>query len=388
MRTLSLITALAVTTSLGFAQSSTLPKGFDTKPGSTYFWAGFSVASSSTSAYKYYVARSVFLYDSSTFPWDPTKPKVIDKISFRRSATQPSGNATAHKAGWVVILSTSTQPANTPNTKFDDNHGSNKTVVFGTPTSPKQVTFLATPKPATGKAAPFDVTLDINNFVVPANSKTLVVEIRSYSSDVKSGTWYADCDLHPGTGYNGGTNSTFYSAHCINPKAFYSSRANFLNGNFGHIWRTGRKAGLPVIGIAGTRLATGVKVPNTASCEWHIQPLIYAFALTSNGPGNTSNPGQGGVYLDWGHIPNDPKLVGIKLAHQALIIDPAANALGIGITRGRESSIGTGYDAKVTKVSGVYSYGAANALGNTSIDPNKEVYSRYFYRRVPIIKIQ
>ncbi len=388
MRKFALLAAIAATSSLGFAQSSTLPKGFDTKPGTSYFWGGFSVAFSATSNYKYYVAREVFLYDASTFPWDPTKPKVIDKISFRRSATSPSGNATAHKAKWVVILSTSTQPAHQPNTKFDDNHGSNRTVVYGSPSAPKTVTFLATPKPAAGKAAPFDVTIDINNFVVPPNSKTLVVEIRSYDSDVKAGTWYVDCDLHAGTNYNGGTNTTFYSTHCINPKAFYSSRANYLNGNFGHVWRTGRKAGLTVIGIAGTRLAAGVKVPNTANCEWHINPLLYAITVTSNGPSNTSNPGQGGVYLDWGHIPNDPKLVGVKLAHQALIIDPTANALGIGITRGRETSIGTGYDPKLVKVSGVYSYGAANVLSNQKMDPNKEVYSRYFYRRAPIIKIQ
>ena len=388
MHRLSLIAALAITTSMGLAQSSTLPKGFDTKPGNNYFWGGFSIASTPTTAYKYYVARSVFLYDSATFPWDATKAKIIDKISFRRSATQPNANATAHKAGWVVIISTSTQPANTPNTKFDANHGSNKTVVFGSPTKPKLVSFLATPKPATGKAAPFDVTLDINNFVVPPNSKTLVIEIRSYSSDVKSGTWYADCDLQPGTGYNGGTNTTFYGTHCISPGAFYTNRANYLNNNFGHVWRTGRKAGLPVIGIAGTKLASGVKVPNTASCEWHINPLIYALAVTSNGPSNTANPGQGGVYLDWGRVPNDPKLVGIKLAHQALIIDPTANTLGIGITRGRETSIGSGYDLKVTKVSAVYSYGAQNILSNRIMDPNKETYSKYFYRRVPILKIQ
>ncbi len=373
---------------MGFSQSSTLPKGFDTKPGPSYFWGGFSIAGNSTTNFKYYVARTLFLYDASTFPWDATKKKVIDKISFRRSATQPNGNATAHKSKWVIILSTSTQPANQPNTKFDDNHGSNRTVVYGSPTNPKPVTFLATPKPAAGNAAPFDVTIDINNFVVPANSKTLVVEIRSYDSDVKVGLWNVDCDLHSGAGYNGGTNTVFYSTHCISPRAYYSSKSKYLNGNFGHVWRTGRKAGIPVIGIAGTRFTKGVKVPNTASCEWYINPMLYAFAITSNGPSNKVNPGQGGVYLDWGHIPNDPKLVGIKLSHQALIIDPTANALGIGITRGIESSIGTGYDAKLVKVSGVYCYGAANNFNNHKIDPNKEVYSRYFYRRAPIIKIQ
>ncbi len=388
MRKISVLAALLASTSFVSAQSSTLPKGFDSTPGTSFFWGGFSVAPSATSPVKYYMAREAFLYDASTFPWDPTKPKVIDKISFRRSGASPSTNATAHNAKWVVIMSTSSQPVNQPNTKIGDNHGSNKKVVWGSLTAPKAVAFLATPKPGTGKTAPFDVTLDIANFVVPPNTKTLVIEIRSYSSDVKSGIWYVDSVLHSGTGFNGGRYSLFYSTHCINPRSFFTSRANYLNGHLGHIWRTGRKAGLPVIGFAGSRLAKGVKVPNTAGCEWHINPLIATVTLTANGPSHPTNPGQGGAYLDWGHIPNLTSLVGVKIAHQAIIIDPSANALGIGITRAGESSIGTGYDPKLVKVSGPYSYGSSNTQSVRTIDPNKEVYGRFFFRRAPIIKIQ
>ncbi|GEM_PF-3072998 len=388
MSKIPFLAAIAATISFVPAQSSTLPKGFDQVPGNSFFWAGFSVAPSSTSTTKYYVSREAFLYDASTFPWDPKKPKVIDKISFRRSATSPSANATAHNAKWVVIMSTSNQPVHRPNTKIGDNHGANRKVVYGSMNNPKTVAFLATPKPGTGKTAPFDVTLDITNFIVPPNSKTLVIEIRSYSSDVKSGIWYVDSVLHSGTNFNGGRYSLFYSTHCINPKAFFSSRANYLNGHYGHIWRTFRKAGLPVIGFAGTRLAAGVKVPNTAGCLWHINPILTAVTLTENGPSNTSNPGQGAAYLNWGSIPNLASLVGVKLAHQAIIIDPAANALGIGITRAGEGSIGTGYDPKLVKVSGPYSYGASNSRSVRLMDPNKEIYGRFFFRRAPIIKIQ
>ncbi len=384
---LSLFATVALTASIGISQSNTLPKGYDTTPGTANFWAGFDIASSTTTTFKYYVARSLFMYDASTFPWDPKKPKVIDKISFRRSEAYPTtGASTAHKSKWVVILSTSNQPVHRPNTKFDANHGSNKKTVFGAKGA-QTVAFLATAQPAKGKTAAFDVTVDITNFLVPANSKTLVVEIRSYSSDVKVGKWRVDCVINSGTGYNGGTYSRFYNTHCIDPKAFYSSRANYLDGNLGHIWRTGRKQGLPVIGIAGTRLKAGIKVPGT-TCEWHISPVFYAVGVTSNGPKHATNPGQGGVYLDWGHIPPFASLVGVKVAHQTVIIDPAANKLGLGITRAGESSIGTGYDGKLVKVSAVYSYGAANSLANTNLDPDKETYSRYFYRRVPIMLIK
>ncbi len=382
-----LLSTLAVTASLGLSQASTtLPKGFDKTQGTSYFWSGFSVAPTTNLDYKYYTSRSVFLYDSSTFPWNPKSAKVIDKISFRRSHSNPAATAAAHKAKWVVIISTSNQPAHRPNTKFDDNHGSNKKVVFGAK-GPQEVKFLATPQPKAFTTAPFDVTVDITNFLVLPNTKTLVIEIRSYSSDVRFGDWYVDSAIYPGTGYNGGGYTLFYSTHCLAPRAFYSARASYLNGHLAHIWRTGRKGGLPVIGLAGTRMTTGIKVPNT-TCEWYINPMITAVTLTANGPGHATNPGQGTAYLDWGPIPPIASLVGIKVAHQALIIDPSANKLGIGITRGGETSIGTAYDNKYVNVGATYSFGPQNHRYNKFMDADKETYGRYFYRRVPIINIQ
>jgi hypothetical protein len=369
--------------------SSTLPKGWDTTegkdaygatPANSSFWANFDLGTTSTATYN--PAKTLAMYDSSLFSWNNATGTVITKISFRRDGVT-SNAATGHKKQWVVIMSTSSAiPASANFNDFDDNHGSNRTVVFGTAAAPKDVTFPATNKPTSGTAA-FNVVVTLDKpFVVPAKTKTLCIEIRSYKvTGATKGWWRADSVRWDGAGYNGGSFTRINTDHCVSPGIFYTSRAVTIGSNFGHIWRPSQSpGGKTVFTVIGLKATTPYLFPGSTLCKVHINPIVLVRSDTSETSGSYS------VYVDWGKIPYNTSFVGATLDHQSLFVDSAYKA-SAGLTRAGTSKIGIGYDKTKVPATTVYSYGANTTRYTGAVDPNAEPHPRYFYRRAVIIKI-
>jgi hypothetical protein len=371
------------------AQSSTLPKGWDTtegkdaygtSPANSYFWGNFDLGSTTTSTYN--PAKSLYMYDSSLFSWSNAAGTVITKISFRRDGVLANA-ATAHKKEWVVMMSTSSViPASANFNHFDENHGTNKSVVFGAVGTPKAVTFPATAKPTSG-TAPFNVVVTLDKpFVVPKNTKTLCIEIRSYKvTGATKGWWRCDSVRWDGAGYNGGSYALINTDHCVSPSIFFTSRAATIGSNFGHIWRPSQSpGGKTVFTVIGLKATTPYLFPGSTLCKVHINPIVLVRSDTSETSGSYS------VYVDWGKIPYNTSFVGATLDHQSLFVDAAYKA-SAGLTRAGTSKIGIGYDKTKVPAVAVYSYGANTTRYTGSVDPNTETHPRYFYRRAPIIKI-
>jgi hypothetical protein len=366
----------------------TLPKGWDTTEGvdtytpfaNSYFWAGFDLGTTNA---QYNPARTLFMYDSTTFPWSPANMHVITKLSFRRDGPAQAADSTAHTRKWVVIVSTNTHhPAQANFNHFESNHGTNRTEVFGKVGTPKDVVFSKTPQPTAPKTAPFDVSITLDKaFIVPANTKTLCIEIRSYAvTGATAGWWRVDSVRYPSTNYNGGSYTMINTNHCVSPPIYWTSRAMTIGSNFGHIWRPAQSpGGKQVLTWLGLRLTTPFKFPGT-QCDVHVFPII----LIRSDISETS--GAYGVYVDWGKIPLDTALVGAQVDHQSMFVDSAYPA-GVGLTRAGTSQVGTGYDPAVCPVSSCYSFGPNTTRYIPVMDPDNEPYPRYFYRRCPIIKI-
>lgn len=380
MRTASLCAVLALAGGLAAqAHVLTIPKGFDATEGNTNYHPGWDIKNFST---VYYPARTLDIYDTSILPWNTTADFTITKLTARRDGSFITTSTTAHTKDLVVIMSTNNDiPVNNPNwNHFDDNHGANRTEVVGTVATPKTITFPATPPPATG-TAPFNVVFTLDKpFTVPANSKNLLIEIRFYKSSVTTGRFRPDAQSWSGTGYNGGRYTLSNTNHCVSPSIFYTSRANTIGSNLGHIWRTSQApGGKPVIGVAGTKLASAIVIPKTNNCQWWTtNDLIIATA--------TETSGSYALYLDFGKVPRLPVFVGAKIAHQALVID-SHYPLTLGFTRGGVTTIGTGYDASRVFGSQMYSYGSNSSRYVPAVDPDKEVHPRFLFRRVPIFQV-
>jgi hypothetical protein len=369
--------------------STTLPKGWDSKEGTdTYspfanssFWCNFDLGPTTTKTYN--PAKGIYMYDSSTFPWNKANTHVITRISFRRDGPSHPAASTAHTRKWVVIMSTASHPPAQANfNNFSANHGANRTVVFGKVGTPKDVVFKKTSQPTSPKTAPFDVVVPFDTaFVVPPNAKTLCIEIRSYAvTGAPSGWWRVDSVRDSGTGYNGGRYSLINTDQCVAPSIFYTSRAMTIGSDFGHIWRPSQSpGGKQVLTWLGPKLTTPFTFPGTR-CKVHVFPVLAIRFDTSEKSGSYA------AYVDWGKIPLNAALVGASISHQSMFADPAYPG-GAGLTRGGTSTVGTGYNPAVVKISAAYSFGANTTRYTGSTDPDKEIHPRYLYRRVPIVKI-
>lgn len=394
MGKVSLFTILATCVASVSAQStsSTIPAGFDTTRGDAAVFAGFDVRTSATSTATYNPSIAIYAYDKTLIPANLAN-KPITQVSFRRDATFISGSTTAHtKDIFMRMSSRSTSAGDFDINGFDSNHGANVVDVFGTATAPKTVSFPATAAPGTGLTAPWNVVIKLDRAFLLRAGQTLNVEYRTYKTSIGSGVaarFRADGKIYPSSKYNGGTFALLNTEHCLAPRTFYTSRILDTGSTTGVIWRTGRKAGLPGIAFIGAKFPTPITVKGTGDssanpvippCRLLVSPDIFsAPALTE--------AGAGAFYFTWGQIPNQAAFVGIKLAHQAVFFDPAANSIGIAFTRALEQSVGTAYDAAETLVSAVYSYGGNTVRYTGSVDPNNEPHPRYFYRRAPILKI-
>lgn len=385
MRRLGLLLIMLLGSAL-VAQSDTLPKGWDTtdgtdSPGTTnsFFWTGFRITSD------YMPAKALYSYDASLFPWDAgTASKTITKISFRSDGPENPGTSTAHTKKMVLIMSTSTHhPAQANFNFFDGNHGPNRTVVFGAIGTPKDVDFPATTKPTSGPA-PFNVTITLDKaFLVPQNATTLVIEVRAYSSSVTTGWFDGDTVRYPGTNYNGGAFALINTDHCVSPSIFFTSRAFTTGSNFGQVWRPSQSPGDKLVyTILGDKLTTPILFPGSTSCMLQLDPnSLWAMRTDIS-----EKSGAYSVFVDWGTVPMNASWVGLELNHQSLFVDSAYPG-SVGLTRAATSTLGSGYDPALCHASAIYSHGPSTSRYTASVDPDKERYSRFLYRRVPVIKI-
>jgi hypothetical protein len=394
MRRSGLLSIALLSTALVAQTSNTLPSGWDslegvdaygTSPANSYFWSNFDLGTSSPATYN--PAKTLYLYDSTLFPWNPMTGTTINKISFRRDGVLTNAG-TAHSKECVVIMSTSSNhPAQANFNLYDGNHGSNRTVVFGKIGTPKSVTFPANKKPTSG-TAPFDVSITLDKpFKVPGGAKTFCVEIRTYkvTGAAKGGWWRCDSVRWDGKGYSGGSFALINTDHCVtNPSIFYTSRAFTTGSNFGHIWRPSQSpGGKLVFTLLGDKLTTPIAFPGALTkCKLYLDPSS-PWAIRTD---VSETSGAYAVYIDWGTVPNNAAWVGLKLNHQSLFVD-SKYPDSVGMTRAGTSTLGSGYDPKLVKASAIYSYGASTARYTAAADPDKEPHGRFFYRRAAIIKI-
>ena len=384
MRTLLLSScALMLGTALTAQSSNTLPKGWDSKDGTENFgsmnnssiWDGWRPSTT------YTPARVLYLYDQATFAWGANS-KAITKLSVRRDAAAPAGATAAHTKEIAIYVSTTNQRANAPDFRYDGNHGANRRLVF----RKKKVNFPATAKPGSG-AAPFNIGMTFDSaFVVPPRTTTLAIEMRVYSGTVATGDWQTDSVTHSSTGWNPGSTSTaLYSKHCVSPSITYSSIDTWPGGTFLHIWNTRGAAGRPLVAFLGLPFAKGIPIPGTGSttlpqCEWWVNPLIFTATLTR---------ADGSAFFGFGKLPDDSKLTGIKVYHQAALFDPKLNTAGLALTRAITETIGAGYDIKNCQISAIYASGTSRTrrVDKKPFDPDKEEYCRFYFRRVPVFKV-
>ncbi|MHC4093652.1 MAG: hypothetical protein ACYSVY_25845 [Planctomycetota bacterium] len=382
--------------------SMTLPKGWDTKEGiqlgsttaPSQFFVGFDLGPTSTATYN--PAKAMFLYEANDFPWDKTKAKVITKLSFRRDGE--AATYTAHKREWVVIMSTSSiVPARANFNLYNGNHGTNRTVVFGSIGTPRAVTFTATAAPKPPATAPFDVNVKLDKaFLVPANSKTLVIEIRSYKvTGATSGRWRADAVTYSPS-YVGSTFGLINTGNCVTPAIFWHSRGNNIGSNFLHVFVTCNRlvscnrswsGGQPFIAWVGPRnpKANLFKFPGT-NCNVHVFPVLYAVY------GTTGKSGGYAMMMDYGTIPNNTVFKNVTVNGQGIIADSRYPG-GAGLTRAFTYTIGTAFDPNFTKGSQMNSYGANTIMYHGTsptalrVNPDKEKYAFRFFNRHVIVKI-
>ena len=394
MRTHPVAIALVLFGPILTAQSSpgTLPKGWDSTEGivigtttNDSFWTNFDTGTA------YNPAKAVYLYDSADFPWDRTTSYIITDLSFRRDGLYSRNGMTTTGAltkKWVVIMSTSNvTPAHANFNYFDGNHGTNRTVVYGKIGTPKDLVLPATPAPTSG-TAPFNAKIKLDTlFIVPANAKTLVIEIRTYGETVQSaGWWQADSVRYPGTNYNGGSYSLHNTDHCVSPSILFHARVVSIGSNFVHVWRTNNPpGGKTMLSWLGPKLNTPFLFPGT-QCNVHVFPVLALIATT------TLTSGEYAGFMDWGTVPELAALVGFGIDHQSLVAD-TSYAGSVGLTRAGRTVVGSAYDPNVTKGSAAYSYGPNTIMYHgpssttLSVMPDKEKYARYLYRRSLIIKI-
>jgi hypothetical protein len=357
------------------AQSTTLPKGFDKLPGGSNFWAGWDIKSGST---LYNPSKAIYLFDSSIFPW--TGIKIIRELQVRRTDLSLKGGITAHTKKLRIFLSVDGNRPQRPDTgSFDGNHGKSKALVLGTSQSPKTINFLKTPQPPAGKTAAFDVRMVLDRpFVVPGGTKSMTLEIRSYSSSSSTGRWRPDCKFYGSA--NGGTSVTINPTKgCLTPAISPIHLSAFPGTTFTHRWQT-RRQGQAFIGLIGNKLPTGIKLPGT-TCELWANPLIFAVGISGTDTLGTLD-------MAYAKVPDLNNLVGLRLTHQLAWPNAKVNSLGLGLSVARETTFGSGYAATVPACV-VYSYGIATSFFNNKIvNPDLEKDPRFFSGRALILNVK
>ncbi len=355
----SILNHAASRSCLSAPNSQTLPVGKDASGGNAGASAGWDI---SNGAEQFHPARVVELFDAETFPWG-SSAKTISSLSVRRYLGFPLSNTTAHTKTMRMCLSTDGLPARQPDMgDFDRNHGSNLSLVLGSVAAPANINFPSSGIPST-LPAPFPVNFPFNQpFMVPANTQTLAIEYRSYTPSTTSGTWLADSYNWGGSTSEGASSFTNFIS-CVNPPISSVHVGSWIGGSYSHRYTTNRP-NIPLIAILGTSFNPPLVLPGTGilGCElWVNQLLQY----------NRTSSAVGGVLeMNFGTIPDTASLIGIGAYHQIGVVDPTVNPLGLGLSRGVFTTVGSGHSAGVLGCR-IFSHGLQHSEHNgLPVDPD------------------
>lgn len=380
-----LFSLLLLLTSVLDAQG-TLPKGMHNVEGNTSSWDSFETGS------LYNPCKAVYTYDATSFPWDHTRSHVIHTLSFRRDGPYSLKGQTRTAAAtkkWTLWLSAHSKAsaAHVDVNHFERSHGLAKTLVYGALGRGKDVILPATSRPVGGPAA-FNVTVRLDKqFVVPANSSCLVLEVRSYDETItSSGWWRADGVRYSTAGWSPGSFTTLNSTQCVSPSITHElHRSTVIGASMCRVYRTMQAPGNKLmLSWLGPRMNPAIRVPGT-SCDLHVAPSLMLASVT----------GTSGTYtgvMDFGPIPRDLRFVGIDVHHQSAFLDTRYPG-GLGLSQGAVTRVGSGFDPKLVQGLTIFSYGVNTAhehgTGTRSrvVMPDAETYSKFAVTRHPIVKI-
>lgn len=334
------------------AVCQTLPAGYDSKPGESYHWAGWSANE------HYAPSRCTYTYDASVFPWTP--PFTISRISVRPHEMHSYLRThTVHDKQMRIKMSTDGSSANRPCYTFEDSLGKDRSYVLGDAAEWRTVQFAAT-----GWSP---IQLD-KPFTVPAGARNLQVEFLVLDNSSREGTWYVDAaystralDSGWPTALGGGCPETLRRPVAAGlwpgSDVIFSVPAEFM--------------AVPVIGFLGVERPAPLQI---GDCMFH--PQVFAVLGTSSGVDRWA-------HFHFGRLPDKNHFTRRSLVFQAALVDQGLPVFGMfGFTPAVKVKIGEGWVAPLLPCSVVYSYG-----DTCPENPDQRFTGAYVSPRAPILKL-
>lgn len=334
--------------------AQTLPKGYDSTPGESYHWAGWSASD-------YYVpARCTYTYDASAFPWTP--PFTISRVSVRPHAMRPYlyNKHQAHTKRMKVKLSTGGSSSNRPCYTFEDSLGKDKAYALGDAKTWRTVSFAS----EGWSAIDFDTP-----FTVPAGTRNLQVEFLVQENSTREGSWYVDAAYSSRALDNGWT--THLKGGCPSTLK-HPVAAGLWPGSDVQFSVPAEFMAVPVIGLLGVERQTPLQI---GSCVF--RPQVFAVLTTSSGLSRWAT-------FNFGRLPDKNHFTRRSLVFQAVLVDQGLPVFGMfGFTPAVKVKIGEGWMQPVLPCSVVYSYGKDLCPA----DPDQRFTGAYVSPRAPILRL-
>lgn len=345
------------------AQTKTLPRGLENKEGNFWQAPGWSIQGN-----VYLPARVDYSYEARTFPWDPKRPRLIVNLRARLDSVF-AGPVVAHRKEVALWMSVDGFDPATPPMNFQRNatHGKNRRLVM----TRKWINYPASPR---SSPAPFQVVFKLTApYLVPANSRNLIIQYNVYRADKSSNGlgWRVDSE-EVQRSFDFGRRRTVGRScpSTIRPSTFPA----WAGGDLNTLVATGLRR-RPVIGWLGVRRVNPIQFPGT-QCFLYVDPLVVRAVVTE------PNHALGRGWFWWGRVPKG--IVNAKVSVQYAVLQPGYPLFGsIGMSAGVEVTIGSGWQGDVP-FSSIASFGQ-------SLDPPSPDTTRignWLNTRVPVWEIQ
>ncbi|MGE3172649.1 MAG: hypothetical protein AB7O97_08475 [Planctomycetota bacterium] len=274
--------------------------------------------------------RYLMVFDRSEFPlgdgpWAGPGPWLLQGLRLRRDGSL-QGSMDSHQKTVRVILSTGGSTPAAPSATFESNHGSDRTVVYGGPTTGTSRSWNGSARIANQyqtpsltnfdwgsvPALPFEQVIQFATpFTVPVAATSLVIDITVYDTtdpQTLGRTWTADADDQGKV--EGGMHVV--GAPCAPAGAMERGGTGGIRiGSTLETWvGVGPNGSVPEF----TPVIAALGVPQDPAlvvggfpCPIHFTPMVYAV---------TSTDFDGRAIVLWGQFPVDPFLVGQELGLQ------------------------------------------------------------------------
>jgi len=344
MRSLSLALVSLGLAALAGAQTVTIPPGFATKEGGSYFYR--------LGNYRY--VRQQAIYGSQLMPKAPLSIKVL---KIRRDGTQHNRTYDGYKGNAEIMMSNNPlEPAKGYCHLWAHNHGKDLQTVM----SKKVIDWPTTTFP-TAPPAPFNVVFTLDK-PFTYTGKAFVVEFitsKTNSADPDWSYWYPDGESTYVSGYypTDGSRTTIGTG-C--PTDFTAYTTGSYTPNIGARFQfhgntrvTGKS--LPCLLAVGVtdKIWGSINLPfdltglGAPGCKVY-NDIVIALAGTSQ---SSSSSGQ--VWFEDGkmHYPYEQNLVGCDIYAQIYAADPSYNALGLRLSHGNKLTIGSSYSVAMPGIS-------------------------------------